>query len=184
MDGKPAEPATTARVLWDPEHLYVFFDAEDDDIWTPYTQRDDPLYNAEVVEAFIDADRSGSTYNELQVAPNGLVFDAYFPARRRGMDLSWDSGLTTRVRVTGEVASREGEGGDRGWTAEIAVPVARLAAVPRWPPQEGDAWKFNLYRLEVRSGQRGQALAPVRMPDFHHLPAFADLRFAETEPCP
>ena len=96
VDGKPTQLRTTARLTWDDEALYVAFDCEDPDVWGTFRNRDDPLYTQEVVEIFVDADADGRTYDEIEVSPHNVVFDAYFPARRQGMDTSWDSGLRAR----------------------------------------------------------------------------------------
>ncbi|MDF1566120.1 MAG: sugar-binding protein [Deltaproteobacteria bacterium] len=175
--GRPRH-ATWARLAWDEANLYVAFEVEDPDIYSTFEKDDDPLYEQEVVEIFLDADGDGRTYNELQVAPSGRRFDARFPARRRNMDLSWSSEMRIGRKLEGTLNDDGDE--DRGWTVELAIPVERLYAVPRWPPGPEDTWRFNLYRLEHpgRSSEEGSALSPPVVPDFHHLPRFARLRFA------
>ncbi|MCI0571845.1 MAG: carbohydrate-binding family 9-like protein [Myxococcaceae bacterium] len=177
FDGREPALRTTARLLYDAEHLYVAFDVEDPDVWGTLKQRDDPIYNEEVVELFLDANADGRTYNELQVSPHNVLFDAYFPARRQGMDTGWDSGMRTAVKVRGTLDAPDDR--DEGWTVELAVPLARLAEVPRLPPQPGDRWRFNLYRLEHvdRARVEGQAFSPLFVGDFHALPRFGWLRF-------
>jgi hypothetical protein len=177
FDGRAPALRTTARLLWDAEHLYVAFEAEDPDVWGTLKNRDDPIYNEEVVEVFLDADADGRTYNELQVSPHNVLFDAYFPARRQGMDTSWDSGMRTGVRVRGTLDAPGDR--DEGWTVEMAIPFARLASVPHTPPRPGDRWRFNLYRLEhlQRRQVEGQAFSPLFIGDFHALPRFGWLRF-------
>jgi len=167
---------TTAKLLYDDEHLYVAFDAEDPDVWGTLMNRDDPIYGQEVVEIFIDANADGRTYNELEVSPNNVIFDAYFPARRQGMDLSWDSKMESAVTVQGTL--NDDSDRDEGWRVEMRIPFATLAEVPR-PPQPGDRWRFNLYRLDLpdRKRQMGQAFSPLQVPDFHHLPRFGWLVF-------
>lgn len=167
---------TRARLVWDDTTLYVAFEVEDDEIVTPYERDDDPLYQSEVVELFVDADRDGATYDEIELSPADRLFDARFPARRRGMDLAWRSGTRHAVRVDGTV--NDATDRDRGWTAELAVPLASLSAVPRLPPQPGDRWRMNLYRLDHgRGGVQGQAFSPVMANDFHNLPKFGTLVF-------
>jgi hypothetical protein len=177
LDGSRTRVRTTARLLWDELYLYVSFDCEDPDVWSTFTKRDEPLYTQEVVEIFIDADGDGRTYNELEVSPANVLFDAYFPERRQGMDLSWDSGALTAVKVLGTL--NDASDTDEGWRVEMRIPIARLAAVPHVPPRPGDRWRFNLYRLE-HHGRReveGQAFSPPRVGDFHALSRFAWLVF-------
>lgn len=177
FDGRPASLRTVARLTYDDRHLYVAFEAEDPDAWGSLFQRDEPIYTQEVVEVFLDANADGRTYNELQVSPNNVLFDAYFPARRQGMDLAWDSKMKTAVRVDGKV-NDDGDR-DRGWSAEMQIPFATLAQVPNTPPKRGDRWRFNLYRLEMhdRKNVEGMAFSPLFVGDFHALPRFGWLVF-------
>ncbi len=176
MRGESVRLRTTARILYDEQHLYVGFDAEDPDVWGTLLNRDDPIYGQEVVEVFLDANADGKTYNELQVSPNNTIFDAYFPARRQGMDLSWDSKMQTAVKIRGTLNDPSDR--DDGWSAEMKIPFAELAEVPRLP-QPGDRWRMNLYRLDLpdRKRQEGQAFSPVQVPDFHNLSRFGWLVF-------
>lgn len=177
-DGGKPRYRTEAKLAWDDEALYVAFEVEDEDVWAKYDTDDQPIYEEEVVEVFLDADGDGRTYNELQVSPRNVRFDAYFPARRQGMQLGWNSGMTSAVKVDGTL--NDPRDTDRGWTAEMRIPVANLSNVPRWPPQPGDTWRFNLYRLEWHSNRRineGAAFSPPLVGDFHHLPRFGVLEF-------
>lgn len=177
-DGGQPRYRTEARLTWDEQFLYVGFDVQDEDVWAKLEKDDDPIYGEEVVEIFIDADGDGRTYNELELSPRNVKFDAYFPARRTGMDLAWNSGMVTAVQVRGTLNDPGDK--DEGWSAEMKIPVANLAAVPHWPPTAGDRWRFNLYRLEWHSNRKvneGSAFSPPLVGDFHHLPRFGFLEF-------
>jgi len=177
LDGLRPALRTEARMLYDDVNLYLAFDVEDPDVWGTLRARDAALYGEEVVEAFFDANGDGRTYNELEVSPHNVQFDAYFPARRQGMDLGFDAQMRSAVNVRGTLD----DPGDRdeGWTVEMQVPIARLAEVPHVPPLPGDRWRFNLYRLEHRERTRveGQAFSPLFVGDFHALPRFGWLVF-------
>jgi hypothetical protein len=177
LDGGKPSLRTLARLAYDDQNLYLSFDCEDPDVWGTLLQRDDPIYNEEVVEVFIDADADGKTYNEIEVSPNNTVFDAYFPTRRQGMDTGWDSGMTSAVKVRGTLNDPSDR--DDGWSVEMQIPIARLAKVPHLPPRRGDRWRFNLYRLEHigRRAVEGYAFSPPLVGDFHHLPRFGWLVF-------
>lgn len=177
FDGRPGALRTDARLVHDDTHLYVAFDVEDPDLWGTLRERDASIYEQEVVEIFLDANADGRTYNELQVSPHNVIFDAYFPARRQGMDLSWDSGMKTAVKVRGTLDDPSDR--DEGWTVEMAIPFNKLAEVPHLPPQKGDRWRFNLYRLEHHDRRQveGQAFSPLFVGDFHALPRFGWLTF-------
>ena len=114
--------------------------------------------------------------NEIEVSPNNTLFDAYFPARREGMDLSWDSGVRSAVKFKGTINNPSDQ--DEEWTVEMAIPISKLANVPRVPPKKGDQWRFNLYRLDGEAGRaEGMAFSPLFVGDFHHLPRFGHLNF-------
>jgi len=177
FDGRPVALRTEARLAYDDAHLYVAFDVEDPDVWGTLRERDAPIYEQEVVEVFLDANADGRTYNELQVSPHNVIFDAYFPARRQGMELGWDSGMVTAVQVRGTLDDPTDR--DQGWRAELRIPFDRLAEVPHLPPRKGDRWRFNLYRLEhlERRQVEGHAFSPLFVGDFHALPRFGWLVF-------
>ncbi|AEI66060.1 carbohydrate-binding family 9-like protein [Corallococcus macrosporus] len=177
FDGSAPRLRTEARLVHDGAFLYVAFDLDDPDVWGTLRERDDPIYEEEVVEIFLDANADGRTYNELQVSPHNVIFDAYFPARRQGMDRSWDSGMTSAVKVRGTLDDASDR--DEGWSVELRIPFDRLAEVPHLPPRPGDRWRFNLYRLEHhdRRTVEGQSFSPLFVGDFHALPRFGWLVF-------
>ena len=177
-DGHRPSLKTLARLTYDSTNLYVGFECEDPDVWGTLLKHDDPIYNEEVVEIFIDADGDGKTYNELQVSPNNVTFDASFVTRRSDLAtaMAWESGMKTAVKVRGTLNDPSDR--DEGWSAEMQIPLAALTAVPQLPPQKGARWRVNLYRLEhlQRTQVEGQAFSPVFVGDFHHLPRFGWLQ--------
>lgn len=179
-DGRPAQRKTRARLLYDDANVYLAFDCDDPDVWGTLKNKDDAIYNEEVVEAFFDANGDGKSYNEVQVSPHNVNFDAAFVARRSDLPtaMKWESGMQTAVQVRGTL-DNDGDQ-DQGWSAEMRVPISSLMEVPNVPPKKGDVWRFNIYRLEhhVRRQQiEGQSFAPLFAGDFHHLPRFGRLVF-------
>lgn len=179
FDGAPVSRKTTFRILWDDQHLYVAFFSEDKDLWGTLKKKDDPIYNEDVVEVFLDADADGKTYNELQVSPHNVNFDAAFVARRSDLAeaMRWESDMKTAVFLKGTL---DDDAEDESWTAEMQIPIAKLMAVPHVPPQKGDRWRFNAYRLEHlsrRTNVEGQSFSPLFVGDFHALPRFGWLVF-------
>lgn len=181
FDGRKTVLRTTARMLWDDQNIYLAFDCQDPDVWGTLHNRDDAIYNEEVVEAFFDANGDMRTYNELEVSPHNTIFDAYFEAYRSNLDAAkpWDAQMKTAVKVKGTIDNPSDT--DEGWTVEMAVPIARLAEVPHVPPQVGDKWRFNLYRLEhlQRKQVEGSAFSALFRGDFHNLQRFGWLQFAD-----
>jgi hypothetical protein len=178
FDGKEAQRKTRMRVVWDDTNVYVGFDCVDPDISGTLRKKDDPLYTQGVVEVFFDADADGATYNELQVSPHNVNFDAQFVARRSDLEtaMKWESGMKSAVNVRGTL---DDDKPDEGWSAELQIPIANLSKVPRVPPQKGDKWRFNAYRIDFEKSQQVefQSYSPLFVGDFHALPRFAWLIF-------
>ncbi|MFL5321834.1 MAG: carbohydrate-binding family 9-like protein [Myxococcaceae bacterium] len=178
-DGRKTVLRTTARMLWDDQNVYIAFDNQDPDVWGTLHNRDDAIYNEEVVEAFFDANGDQKTYNELEVSPHNTIFDAYFVSYRSDLEAAkpWDAQMKTAVKVNGTIDNPSDQ--DQGWTVEMAVPINRLAEVPHVPPQVGDKWRFNLYRLDHlgRKQVEGSAFSPLFRGDFHNVQRFGVLEF-------
>ncbi len=173
---------TYARLLWDDQALYLAFEAPNQDVHTPYTKRDDPIYESEAVEIFIDADGDGDEYIELQVAPNGVQFDARFKGgARQNMDQAWNHAYEAKVHVDGSL--NDGSDVDRGWTAEWRIPYAGMPDLAA-APKPGQSWKINLFRLDRRRrgdkvvGTDATAWSAPLSGDFHRLERFGVITFA------
>ncbi|NLD71883.1 MAG: hypothetical protein GX649_04110 [Chloroflexi bacterium] len=182
-DGAGGQPrqATTMRALWDDEYLYVAFYCEDRDIWGITTERDQPIYEQEVVEVFLDADRDGIGYVEIEVSPLNAVLDLFMllrDDRRQGL-WDWDSdGLRTAVVVDGDPHHRCTD--DRSWTVEMAIPLTDLFTAPHIPPQVGDVWHANFYRIDrAEDGDEFSAWSPTFRRNYHTPSRFGRLVFQE-----
>lgn len=171
------KPGTFVKMLWNNEYLYIAFDCEDPDVWTSYTKRDDPLYKEETVEIMIDADGSGSTYYELQLNAANVVYDAYFPERRKDRDLDWDSKIISAASVDGTRNKRDDK--DKGYTVELAVPLSSIKDAR--PLKEGEKWRINFYRMEKpkKRGTLASMWSPTLVGDFHQLNRFGIINFTE-----
>jgi cellulose/xylan binding protein with CBM9 domain/transferase family hexapeptide repeat protein len=180
--GAPRFP-TEARLCWDETHLYVAFSCQDSDIWGTYTQRDEPLFDEEVVEIFLCPTGNLQHYFEFEVSPRNTVFDAkvFSPEGDRRMmlvDREWNApGLKTAVRVAGTLGRRDDH--DIGWIVEMAIPFADLGLAG--PPQPNEQWRMNLYRIERGEVEEFSAWSPtLKSPPDYHVPArFGTLVFVE-----
>jgi hypothetical protein len=141
---RPTFP-TEAALTWDDTHLYVAFGCTDSEPWARATNRDDRLWDEEVVEIFLDPDGDGRQYAEIEVSPTNVVVDLLIAAPRAGGPNArrWDvAGLQTAVTTHAA-----------GWVAEIAIPWASLAeAGVTSAPRPGDAWRVGLYRIKRPGG--------------------------------
>lgn len=181
-DGKTPMQKTSARILWDNDFIYVAFDCEDQNIWSTFTKRDQPLYNEEVVEIFIDPDGDGNTYLELEVSPLGIFWDGFIlnhgPGKIKGI-LAWNS-ETIRWGVHLNGTQNNPNDIDQSWSAEIAVPIKDLATAPNRPPKPGDKWRLNLYRIDHPDSNTSEESlwSPVSGPSFHDPDKFGEVTFS------
>ena len=180
QDGAEPRFETTVRLLWDDEYLYVGFACEDTRIYATKTERDASLWEEEVVEVFVDANGDQTGYVEIEVSPLNTLLDLYVlnrpPEPFRGM-FDWDSvGMRHAVQVDGD--PHDPASVDRGWRVEMAIPWADFATAPHQPPQPGDVWRVNLYRIDQFGGQEElYAWSPTRCETFHVPGMFGKLVF-------
>jgi hypothetical protein len=177
----PAGYRTSFRALRDEEGLYLRFDVVDASPWHRMTKRDSPIWDEEVVEIFLDLDRSGTNYAEIELSPANVVCDVRMisgsPDKR--MDVAFDvDGLESRAIES-----------ERGWVGLVLVPWEGLRPLPSastvaLPPKPGDRWRFNVYRIERPGGpERPEAGAvfaswsPTGEASFHVPASFVDLEF-------
>jgi hypothetical protein len=143
--GAPATWQTAVRLCYDDRALYLHFECDDPDIWGNYTERDDPLYDEEVIEVFFAPGTATPTrYAELEISPNGVLFDALIdnPTGQRA-DLRADTSWDPAVRAS---AWRDDAG--QRWGALLALPWDEIA--PGVVPP--NVWRANFFRIERPRG--------------------------------
>jgi hypothetical protein len=206
VDGKATEPAwrealstagfqtaegspepngpTAAKLTWDDQHLYVYVSATDNDVASSYTATDEPIWKADVIELFIDADGNGKGYVELQVSPKNVQFDTWYAIGRPNDDKSYSAAMTTAVEVRGTLNS--GSLDDQGWDAEFAIPWAAVKGndptmAVRLPPQPGDTMRLNVVRVDYPAGGSPSASAwnRIRYTDFHSIDRLMTITFGD-----
>ncbi len=138
----PAVQQTSARVCYDAQALYVRYDCADYDIWGTYTQRDEAIYDEDVVEIFFGPGEADQVhYFEFQVSPNEVLLDArvYNPTSQRPelqVDIPWKCpGI--RWQAGRDDAAQH-------WWAVLVIPWAAVAPAGDLPP----VWRANFYRIE------------------------------------
>lgn len=167
IDGGTPRLATEIIIYFDDEYLMIIFRAEDDDIVATMYDHDAPLWQEDVVEAFL-APAGGTTYYELEVNPLGTTFDARIESPdgvRATMraDVSWTcDGLFTAVRRVGSSVD-----------TVLRVPFAPIGGRPA---------RANFFRVD-RSRAHGDEYSAWRPAmktpaDFHVVAAFGELAFA------
>ncbi len=154
-DGGVVRWPTRVLLSRDDSHLRIRFECRDGNRWATHTQRNAPLWQEEVVEAFI-APGAGTprSYFEFEVNPLGALFEAvvHNPDSDRStlsVDLSRHlSGIRWRAgSAEADSASPE------DWWAELDLPWRSLLegcgmeaeGIPK-------IWRINFFRVERPGG--------------------------------
>lgn len=138
--------ATRVRMLWDDSAIYLAFECDDPDVHQPLTKHDDPLWQHDLVEVFIDPDGDGASYMELHVAPSGAMSDSIYADF--GPDADWFAipnwkrfagsttytafdakGMTSAVKIDGTL--NQPDDTDKGYVVEWRIPYSDLVNVVR-----------------------------------------------------
>jgi len=177
-DSSAPRLSTNVAIWFDAEHLSILFSAADDYVQSTHLTHDAPLYEEDVVEAFL-APEMPSRYFELEASPRGTLFDARIESPegvRSGMvvDRDWTcDGLVAAVRRVTESS------GAATVDTLLRVPFTSLG---RPAPLPGELWKANFFRIDRHPtrGDEYSAWQPtLKTPaDFHVVAAFGTLRFA------
>jgi cellulose/xylan binding protein with CBM9 domain len=183
----PTPYETRFRALWSDAGLVLRFDATDPKPWHTMTKRDEHLWEEEVVEIFLDIARSGRDYAEIEISPANVVCDVRMasPWPNKKMDLAWNlEGLETRARLVTDAA-----GNTTGWVATALIPWSGLQTLPSaktvaLPPKPGDAWRFNVFRVDRPGGPEAPEKGAVEVAwskppgeSFHMPEAFREFVF-------
>src|SRR5438128_2556784 len=74
VTGAPAWFDTRVRLLWDDQHLYFGFTAEETDVWGTLTQRDSKIYEENDLEIFI---AGRDAYYEFEMNALNVVYEVF-----------------------------------------------------------------------------------------------------------
>jgi hypothetical protein len=176
-----AKQATTARLVWDDRALYVAYDCDDADVVAHHGRQDDPTYEDDAVEIFINPDPRQSFYVGLEMNARATMYD-YFFAFPRALIKRWDltgAQLATSVRGT---LNQTGDK-DKGWSLEVAIPWSNLGDLTKsTPPAPGTVWTANLNRWDGTAPKRRLSQwsdSGLPTPNPHKPERFGELVFAE-----
>lgn len=169
--GKNADPQreTEVRVQWALDKLYLNFSAHYRTLYTfpQNNQRLDHLWDRDVAEAFLQPpERSGRTYAEFEVSPNGDWLDL---AIANGTLVHLHCDMKTRVHVDVE---------KKIWTADLAIPMSAITT--QFDPKR--AWRCNFFRIEGEEPNRFYSSwhpTNTEKPNFHVPEVFDTLQFAD-----
>ncbi|MCP4641244.1 MAG: hypothetical protein GY851_12455 [bacterium] len=179
-EGAENRSPSSVRLLWDKAFLYVAFVYEDKDIWSYSDKADDELWNGDVAELFIKPSVDEKLYYEFVMAPNGAMYDGWYPSRGAG-GFHRFKGWSSNAKVATEVRGTDGDPSDddEGYTVEMAIPMSIL---PDWAqPAEGKTWTFGAFRYDY-SKEYEEPLLVMCIPEavghgYHSYEGYRPLRF-------
>ncbi|MBC7326716.1 DUF1080 domain-containing protein [bacterium] len=183
--GSYAKPtySTKAKMLWDDENLYIAFECQDEDIWATMKEKDSPLWEEEVVEAYIDPSGTGKNYKEFEVNPLGTLIDLNIVEPKNGNPGDWRElrkwnaeGVRIGVKVNGTLDNRNDK--DNGWTVEMAIPLKNFLP---YKPTLGSQWRIQLFRIDRSNTLPKPEFSSWSPTDTFHNPArFGKVIFASS----
>lgn len=179
-DKKVISPGKFA-VLWDSEYLYFAFDFEDKNILSTIRTRDDRVYVQDVAETFINPSGDERVYYEFQFNAIGTIRDIlvvnYQDSDRRNIFMAdYTSGTRLKAKVDGTLENNLDL--DKNWKLEAGIPFSDLWLARNIPPQIGDQWKINIYRIDHGLEKKElQAWNPTMAPSFHVPKKFGTMIF-------
>lgn len=179
--GEPQLP-TELKLCWDLENLYLAFVAVDTDIWGTMREHDAPIYEEEVVEAFLSSGRDVTKYYEFEWSPHNVFFDAKVQCPESGdrsrmkVEVAWDCiGHRSAVHVVGTLDKRDDI--DQQWTVEAAIPFSQIGRDGK-APIEGEVWRANFYRIDRAGEGEFSCWSPTLAMNFHVPARFGTLVFS------
>lgn len=175
----------TARLLYDSDHLYIAIVARDLDVRGGFDSAavDPHLWTKDTVEVMLDPEGDGDNldYYEIQVSPQGLVFDSQFDNYNQPRVLpdgpfghqEWKSDVRRGVTLQGTLDDPRDT--DEGYVVEMALPFRALSRVKELPPKPATVWRANLY---VMQNNGGVSFSPILgQGNFHKASRFGRLVF-------
>lgn len=176
---------TQMKMLWDKDNLYIAGIIEEDNVTGKLTDHDAIIYHDNDWEVFIDPDADCRFYFEIELNALNTVMDLLMdkPYRDGGkFYLPWDlRGLQTAVHIDGTL--NDNTDVDKGWTVEMAIPIASLCVEFQTPEDlRGKDWKIGFSRVEwlVPGGpEENWVWNPTGLVDMHQPENWGVLRFVK-----
>ena len=176
-----AKQKTTVRLLWDDQNLYIGYDCEDADITAQFTERDDPTYRDDAVEAFLNPRPSQTdVYFGLEMNARAVLYDyvsiksAQYVLKRFNLQ-----GVQLATSIDGTLNVRGDK--DKGWTLEVAIPWANFEELAA-RPGVGAIWTATFNRWDGVEPDRRLSMwvdPQDRRPSPHHPERFGELMFVK-----
>ena len=170
---------TRAKVLYSVTGIYFLYRCEDEVLNASFRSNYRKLWTEDVVEAFLWPDDRTPFYFEYELSP--LNYELLILVHEReGHKTRWrpyDYGYNRQTRHRTTVEGKALSGAPiTGWMAEFFIPFEYLQPLGGVPPQSGDRWRGNLYRIDYDNGETHFAWQPIEK-SFHEYEKFGTFVF-------
>jgi hypothetical protein len=139
-DGEDPSQETEFKILYDDQALYIAYrawDTEPDEITRRLARRD--WFPGDWVEINIDSRHDQRTAFSFTTSVSGTRGDEYVSDDGRDWDGDWDPVWVAKTNID-----------DRGWTAEVKIPMSQL----RYSSKEEQVWGIQIQRRLFREEER------------------------------
>lgn len=161
-ENRKVEPRykTRAKMLWDDKYLYIAAYLDEPHVWAKLTERESVIYYDNDFEVFIDGNGDTHHYMEFEMNAFSTEWDLMLTKPYRDRDSkvfnTWNiNGIKSAVHVDGTI--NDGRDIDKGWSVEIAMPLASLVEADGVKAQDGAQWRINFSRVEWFSKWNGKS---------------------------
>jgi len=149
---------TRMKILYSPKGIYTLVDCHDATLNATKTKFLDDIYTEDVVEMFIWTDERHPLYFEYEISPLNVELPILVSNNGKGF-FGWAPWHYEGERRTEKATSVRGgmmEPGAKieGWMAEYFIPFALFRGLSGAPPQPGDSWRINVYRIDYDLGPK------------------------------
>ncbi|HEX2099883.1 MAG TPA: carbohydrate-binding family 9-like protein [Candidatus Synoicihabitans sp.] len=171
---------TRVKLLWDDKHIYAAFTVADRDITAIHENRDDPTYEDDAVELFLNPFPNRSSYVGLEINARAVLYD-YLHVHGEKLYANYDL-KNVKLAHSLQGTLNRSDDVDEGWTIELAIPLSNL--IDKWDRadvRDGTVWTINASRWDGREPDRMFSIwsnSGLGHPDPHAPGMFGALIFA------
>jgi hypothetical protein len=186
---EPKQPGMSGnvRLLSSAQGFYVGFEVKEANVVGGFEKgaKDAHLWTKDAVEIMVDPDGDGDNldYYEIQINPQGLVFDTQYDKYNEPRTepdgpfghQEWSSNVKSAVTVQGTIDKPDDT--DQGYVVEAFVPWKSFDKAKKTPPATGDTWRLNFYAIKENDGVSWSPI--LKQGNFHKASRFGRVLWAE-----
>ena len=168
---------TAAKLLYSDSGIYCLFSCKDKKITSTLKEDFANLWTEDVVEIFFWPDETVPLYFEYELSPANYELSILVP-NMDGDFLGWKPWQYEGERKTRHATKivMDKEKNPTEWIAEFFIPYALLKPLRNVPPEKGDKWRMNMYRIDYDKQYSSWTWQPIEK-NFHDYQKFGVMIF-------